>query len=327
MCVFLAPRIFLDSHSNASDILKLYRRTTLACYKVSHYTNAGSFEHGLPHFFPFSLSSTWNWTDGEILKLLLLLSLFFILLYLSIAKLCEPSEVWSQALLTINIPLDHIRSSQIWSNPIQYQSSVTLSASDQYSLPLLILLDERKVWNYSTTNSTIQHFSVWWLIKIVSLFSVFLHKQSPTPSWPRCLWVIWFLFISAKLSGLSISPPCHLQLKYMLIQSRPQQMHQTGADCCFLALLILIAATAHCEGTPLVLHPQEGSKQCSYWLLCSETFSLDCFLLLSLQMQDRKAGPYLFLFCLRFLSYSSLQSTHPSLWSQSVKGFHAVCSL
>lgn len=122
------------------------------------------------------------------------------------------------------------------------------------------------------------------------------------------------LFISVKSSG----SPHHLQLKYMLLLSCPQQTHQTGANCCFLALLILIAATAHCEGTPLVLHPQEESKQCSYWLLCSKTFRLDSFHPTSLQTQNRKAGSYLFLFCLLFKAIHHFSQRTPacghSLW-------------
>jgi len=48
---------------------------------------------------------------------------------------------------------------------------------------------------------------------------------------------------------------------------------------CFLLFFffLLKAAVLHTvRGAPLVLHPQEGSKQCSYWLFCSKAFCVDC---------------------------------------------------
>lgn len=98
-------------------------------------------------------------------------------LQLSLAKLCEASEAWSQAFLTINMLLDRIINCRIW-------SSVTLSASDQCSLPFLIFLDnlrkEIKVWNYSMNNS-IDTFLYSSSLRSCILFSIFLHKRNPPP--------------------------------------------------------------------------------------------------------------------------------------------------
>lgn len=159
----------------------------------------------------FSILNGWNRTDFRDLKLSAVVS-------------CQ--VMWNIRGMIASI-LDNKYTAGLLhklSNPIQCFFICIRSVQPSFSHVIRQPEEEIKVWNYSM-NKSINFFFFCPLysssLRSCILFSVFLHKHPPPPYWPWCPWVIWFLFISAKLSGLSISPPYHLQLKYVLIQSCP----------------------------------------------------------------------------------------------------------